>query len=77
MSVKIRLMRVGKKHSPKYRIIVIDERKKRDGRYIEQVGFYDPLTVPHTVTVDSAKVKSWMEKGAQLSEGARKLLAHK
>jgi len=70
-------MRVGKKHSPKYRIIVIDERKKRDGRYIEQVGFYDPLTVPHTVTVDSAKVKSWMEKGAQLSEGARKLLAHK
>lgn len=77
MSVKIRLMRVGKKHSPKYRIIVIDERKKRDGRYIEQLGFYDPLTKPHTLTIDASKVKTWLEKGAQFSEGARKLLAHK
>lgn len=70
-------MKVGKKHSPKYRIIVIDEKKKRDSRYIEQLGFYDPLTEPHTLTIDKEKVKEWLAKGAQFSEGARKLLAHK
>ncbi|MCR4326556.1 MAG: 30S ribosomal protein S16 [Candidatus Roizmanbacteria bacterium] len=74
MSVKIRLMRIGKRHDPKYRIIVIDERKKRNSHYIEQIGFYDPMKDPAELTFDKEKLAEWTKKGAQMSEGLRKLI---
>lgn len=77
MAVKIRLMRVGKRNRPKYRIVVIDERKKRSGEYIEKIGFYDPMPKPHILEIDEEKLKTWLKQGAQLSEGARKLLKDK
>ncbi len=67
-------MRVGKKGFPNYRIIAIDKRKKRDGAYIEKLGFYDPLTNPMTLTIDEQKLAKWREKGALISEGLTKLL---
>lgn len=77
MTVKIRLTRIGRKNNPKYRIVVMDESKKRDGKYKEKLGFYDPIPIPHILTVDKEKLNAWLKKGAQLSEGARKLLAKK
>lgn len=70
-------MRFGKRKQPTYRIVAIDKRKKRDGSYIEKVGFYNPMTEPATVTIDQTKFDSWVSKGAELSEGMRKLLKHK
>lgn len=75
MAVKIRLTRIGKKNAPHYRIVAAEEGKKRDGKYIERIGFYNPLTSPSTLTIDEKKFTQWIERGAQLSEGARKLLA--
>lgn len=79
MAVKIRLARHGAKKAPYYRIVVADSRARRDGRYIEQVGAYNPCTNPTTVTVDLEKVDKWIADGAQptdtvarLIEGARK-----
>ncbi len=74
MAVKIRLTRLGKRSSPKYRIIVIEESKKRDGEYIEKIGFYDPIPNPHILTIDMVKLNEWVKKGAILSDGAQKLL---
>ncbi len=68
----LRLTRLGKKHEPVYRIIAVDKRKKRDGKYIEKVGFYNPLQ--DKFEVDSAKFAAWTAKGAQVSEGLGKLL---
>ena len=73
--VRIRLMRLGKRHRPFYRIVVVDSRKKRTGAYIESLGYYDPLTDPATVKVDVDKAVEWIMKGAQPSETARKLLS--
>lgn len=75
--LKIRLTRTGKKNDPKYRLILIEEYKRRDGRYIENLGFYDPIPQPHILKVDIEKIKVWIGKGAQLSDGARKLLKSK
>lgn len=74
MAVKIRLTKLGKRSDPKYRIVVVEEGKKRDGEYIEKVGFYDPVPNPHVLQVDEKKLKEWLKKGAQFSEGAYKLL---
>lgn len=74
MSVKIRLMRFGKKGYATYRIVAIDERKKRDGSYIDQVGIYNPMTNPAQITLDSKKIEAWKKNGAQLSDGVRKLM---
>lgn len=71
--VKIRLMRIGKRHDPKYRIIAIDERQKQHSHYIEQLGFYDPMKEKEILTVDKEKYFSWVKKGAQPSEGVVKL----
>lgn len=73
MAVKIRLTRIGKRNDPKYRIIVVEESKKRDGKYVEKIGFYDPIPQPHILTIDKEKLRSWVKKGAQLSEGMLKL----
>ena len=72
--VKIRLRRMGAKKAPYYRIVVADSRFPRDGRCIEEIGTYNPLTEPATVTVDGEKVKTWMKSGAQPTDTVRGLL---
>ncbi|WP_138159109.1 30S ribosomal protein S16 [Peptoniphilus catoniae] len=65
MAVKIRLRRMGAKKNPFYRIVVADSRSPRDGRFIEEIGYYDPLTEPKKVVVDSEKVNKWIKNGAK------------
>jgi small subunit ribosomal protein S16 len=72
--VKIRLKRLGAKKRPYYRLVVADSRSPRDGRFIEELGTYDPITKPATVRIDEAKVRAWMSRGAQPSDTARSLL---
>ncbi|HEX2403082.1 MAG TPA: 30S ribosomal protein S16 [Acidimicrobiia bacterium] len=74
MAVKMRLMRMGKKKSPSYRVVVVDGRAPRDGRYIEQIGRYDPQQDPSLVEIDNEKAASWLSKGAQPTEAVEKLL---
>ena len=74
MPVKIRLRRMGAKHQPSYRIVVADSRSPRDGRYIDQVGFYNPLTNPATINIDQAKAIDWLRRGAQPTETVAILL---
>ena len=63
--VKMRLRRMGQKKAPFYRIIVADSRSPRDGRFIERVGFYDPLKEPMVISLDREKVKNWYKRGAK------------
>ena len=72
--VKIRLRRMGAKKEPYYRIVVADSRFPRDGRCIEEIGTYNPLTAPATVTVDVEKAQNWIKNGAQPSDTVRGLL---
>jgi small subunit ribosomal protein S16 len=72
--VKIRLRRMGAKKHPFYRLVVADSRSPRDGRFIEHLGYYDPMTEPVQVKIDVDKVKLWLSQGAQPSEAARSLL---
>lgn len=74
MAVALRLMRLGKKHRPFYRIIAIDKRKKRNSRYIESVGSYNPLSEPAHIEMDWVRFEDWKQKGAVISEGLFKLL---
>lgn len=74
MAVKIRLRRLGAKKAPYYRIVVADSRAPRDGRFIEEIGTYNPMTEPSTVTVDAEKAKKWIADGAQPTETVRELL---
>ena len=72
--VKIRLRRMGAKKNPFYRIVVADSRSPRDGRCIEEIGTYNPLTEPATIQVDADKVKTWIQNGAQPTDTVRGLL---
>ncbi len=74
MAVKLRLMRMGKKKQPTYRLVAADARSPRDGRFIEIVGFYDPRAEPSVVRIDNEKAVGWLRQGAQPSDPARKLL---
>lgn len=74
MSVKIRLRRMGAKKAPFYRIVVADSRYPRDGRFIEEIGYYNPLTKPATVNVDVDRAQAWIKTGAQPTETVRDLL---
>lgn len=74
MAVKIRLRRMGAKKSPYYRIVVADSRYPRDGRFIEEIGTYNPLTDPATVTVDAEAAKKWLANGAQPTDTVKSLL---
>ena len=74
MAVKIRLMRVGKKKQPTYRVVVADARSPRDGRFIEILGQYEPRHEPSVVHLDSEAALRWIEKGAQPTEQAAKIL---
>lgn len=74
MAVRIRLARVGATKRPSYRVVAIDGRKPRDGRALEILGFYDPLTDPATVTLEGDRIREWISKGAQPSDTVVKLL---
>ena len=72
--LRIRLRRVGKKKQPSYRVVVADARSPRDGRFVDKVGFYNPLTDPPTVKIDQEKLESWIKKGAVPTESVQRLL---
>ena len=74
MAVRIRLTRVGATKRPAYRVIAIDKRRSRDGRALEILGFYDPLTEPATVKLDTARINAWIGNGAQPSDTVAKLI---
>lgn len=74
MAVKIRLKRTGKKKQPHYRVVVADSRSPRDGRFIEEIGYYNPRVEPAEVRIDLEKANDWISKGAQPTETVRKLL---
>lgn len=74
MSVKIRLRRIGAKKHPFYRLVVADTRSPRDGKFIEILGTYDPMTEPVKLNIDQEKVKIWLQKGARPSDTARDFL---
>ncbi len=77
MAVVLRLMRFGKRSKPFYRIIAIDKRKKRDGAYLDQIGYFDPISNPENLKVDLKKYIAWIKKGAQISEGLGKIVKSK
>ena len=74
MAVKMRLKRMGQKKSPFYRVVVADSRSPRDGRFIEELGYYDPNQNPSVVKIDEEKAKKWLATGAQPTETVAKLL---
>ena len=74
MPVKIRLMRMGKKKQPTYRVVVVDSRKPRDGAHIEQIGRYDPRQEPSIIEINNDRALKWLQDGAQPTDRARKLL---
>jgi len=73
----IRFTRVGRKNDIKFRLVVKEKRSSRDGKYIDLLGFYDPVATPHKFTFDEEKLKSWIHKGAQVSDGVAKILPKK
>ena len=77
MATAIRLARRGSKKHPSYRIVVADSRRARDGRFIESIGFYNPMTDPSEIIVDEARAKEWLKNGAQPSDTVRKLFSVK
>jgi len=74
MAVKIRLRRTGAKKAPPYRVVVADSRYPRDGRFIEEIGYYNPLTEPSTIKIDLEKAKNWIANGAQPTDTVKVLL---
>ncbi|MDD7184893.1 MAG: 30S ribosomal protein S16 [Ruminococcus sp.] len=74
MAVKIRLRRMGAKKAPFYRIVVADSRYPRDGRFIEEIGYYDPTKEPSVVKVDAEKAKTWISNGAQPTDTVKVIL---
>ena len=74
MAVKIRLRRMGSKKAPFYRVVVADSRYHRDGRFIEEVGYYNPMTNPAEINIDVDAAKKWIANGAQPTETAKSLL---
>jgi len=74
MAVKMRLRRIGAKKAPFYRVIVADSRSPRDGRFIEEIGYYNPLTDPVDIKIDGEKAKKWISNGAQPTDTVKALL---
>ena len=74
MAVKIRLKRMGAKKNPFYRVVVADSRSPRDGRFIEEIGYYNPMTNPAEVKIDAEKATKWINDGAQPTETVKALL---
>lgn len=73
MAVKIRLKRIGAKKNPFYRVVVADSRSPRDGRFIEEIGYYTPLTEPTTFKIDDEKAREWLSQGAQPTDTVGRL----
>ena len=73
MAVRIRLRRMGAKKAPFYRIVVADSRSPRDGRFIEEIGYYDPLKNPAVININEEKALDWLSKGARLSDTTKAL----
>ena len=73
MAVKIRLKRLGAKKAPFYRVVVADSRSPRDGKFIEEIGYYNPLTEPATISIDQVKAMKWLSTGAQPSDTVKTL----
>ena len=74
MAVKIRLRRMGMKKAPFYRVVVADERAPRDGRCIDEIGYYNPISQPETISIDADKAKQWLQNGAQPTDTVKALL---
>ena len=74
MSVRLRLTRIGSRKNPVWRVVVADQRSKRDGRVIEIVGHYNAQTNPSTIVLDEERIRHWLDRGAQPSETVKKLL---
>ncbi len=74
MAVKMRLRRLGAKKAPFYRVVVADSRYPRDGRFIEEIGYYNPMTTPADIKIDAEKAKKWIANGAQPTETVKSLL---
>ena len=74
MAVKIRLKRIGAKKTPFYRVVVADARAPRDGRFVEEIGYYNPLTEPVEIKIDADKAKQWLKNGAQPTDTVKALL---
>ena len=74
MAVKIRLKRIGAKKNPFYRVVVADSRSPRDGKFIEEIGTYDPMAEPAVVKIDADKANTWLKNGAQPTETVKSLL---
>ncbi|MTI96055.1 MAG: 30S ribosomal protein S16 [Firmicutes bacterium] len=74
MAVRMRLRRLGAKKNPFYRIVIADSRSPRDGRFIEEIGYYNPVSQPAEVKVDADKAREWLAKGAQPSDTVRGIL---
>jgi len=74
VAVSIRLRRMGTTRKPSYRVVVADSRSPRDGRFIEVIGHYNPLTTPPTVKIDRAKAQAWIARGAQPSNTVKRLM---
>ena len=74
MAVKIRLRRMGAKKAPFYRVIVADSRDPRDGKFVEEIGYYNPLTEPAEIKIDAEKAEAWLKNGAQPTETVKALL---
>ena len=74
MAVKIRLRRMGAKRAPFYRVVVADSRYPRDGRFIEEIGYYNPMTNPAEIKIDVEAAKKWIANGAQPTDTAKSLL---
>ena len=75
MAVKIRLKRIGTKKTPFYRVVVADSRYPRNGRFIEEIGYYDPMKNPAEIKLDNEKVEKWLKNGAQPTETGQSLIA--
>lgn len=76
MAVKIRLRRMGAKKAPFYRVVVADSRSPRDGRFVEEIGYYNPTTEPATVKIDADKAIQWIKNGAQPSDTVKRLFVN-
>lgn len=73
MAVKIRLRRMGAKKAPFYRVVVADSRSPRDGRFIDEIGYYNPVSEPKTIKIDEEKASQWIKNGAQPTDVVKKL----
>ncbi len=74
MAVKIRLRRMGARNNPFYRVVVADSRSPRNGRFIEEIGYYDPKSDPAVIKIDTEKAEDWIKKGAQPTDTVKRLL---